>query len=64
MPNPANVFVEYDGDTHWLYHYQSADDDKPCPESPIRQVEAGDSLADLLAAVDRHTCQRETSDAN
>jgi hypothetical protein len=37
-------FVTTDGDTLWLDHYPT-DDDDTCTESPICSVEPGDTLA-------------------
>jgi len=47
--------VTFDGDTHWLRHFPPAQPDG-CGDEIVTTVEAGDTLAHLLAAVSRHEC--------
>ena len=46
---PTNFVVTFDGDTYWLACDQ-------CDDDSLHPIDAGDSLAQLVAKANEHTC--------
>lgn len=51
-------FITTDGDTLWLDHYPT--DDDQCAGSPICSVEPGDTLAKIVEKASGHTCEAQS----
>jgi hypothetical protein len=52
-----NLYFTTDGAVLWLEHFpDGTDSEETCDGSPICPVEAGDTLAQVIAKAEAHTC--------